>query len=199
MILTSVSCSYKQRALYINSDCFWFIAIRNVSGSVSGSLPSVLFDPLISWTSLFPVWGPLWLNWDPLHSLVPLCGMDFLLQSVPSSSLVVYPHLSPQNLSFLSWLNALSALLKGSCLEKCYINGQIQYKKKQWLAIARKRVPGYPLTPLYLLTCCCRTNIDELHQRKVIWRIKTHYNRYHINIWLTAHKGIKSAEEVMAV
>jgi len=57
-------------------------------------LPSVLFNSLIGWTSLVPVSSPLWLNWDPLHPLVPLCGIDFPLQSIPPSSLVVYPPLS---------------------------------------------------------------------------------------------------------
>src|SRR6218665_595393 len=36
--------------------------------------------------------------------------------------------LLPQTLSFLPWLNALGALLKGSCCEKRYTNGQIQYR-----------------------------------------------------------------------
>src|SRR6218665_3830618 len=51
-------------------------------------------NPLIGWTCLFPVPGPLWLNGGSLHPLVPLYGVDFPLQSVPPSSLVVYPPLS---------------------------------------------------------------------------------------------------------
>src|SRR6218665_2441784 len=57
-------------------------------------LPSILFEPTIGWTSLFPVSGPLWVDQDPLHPQVPLSGVNFFLQLAQKSSLVVAPHLS---------------------------------------------------------------------------------------------------------
>src|SRR6218665_1858469 len=49
---------------------------------------------------------------------------DFHLQTTLPSSLVTYPHLfSPQNKSFIPELNAVWALLKGSCCDEPFING----------------------------------------------------------------------------
>jgi len=56
-----------------------------------------------------------------------LYGVVFPLQCTPPSSLVVFPHLSPQILPLLSKLLAPGALLKGSCWERSLGNDKMQY------------------------------------------------------------------------
>ena len=99
-------------------------------------LPPVLFYLLIGY--LLPASGPLWLNRDPLHPLVPLCGV----QTCPAVRFTILSGCLSSSFRqiksrcFSRGFVALRVLQKSSCYwEKRFIKLMVKYNTIQYNTI----------------------------------------------------------------